>query len=126
MTKEEKLAALVEIKEELAVKAVLASISMQREFPGYQVLSVRPDPSAAKLIEQKRQSLSLTDFDLWRKYTFEGQRAVVLAAGMGRESHTAMVGLAGMYAGRAKLFFEDSIRCDEFEAEEGGPKYSQI
>lgn len=123
--KEEKLAALVEIKEELAIKAVLASLSMQREFPGWQVLSVRPDPSAARLIERKRAELTFADFNLWKNYSFEGKRAVVMAMGMSRESETEMVGLAGMYAGRARLFFEDSIRCDEFEAEEGGPKYTQ-
>lgn len=123
--KEEKLAALVEIKEELAIKAVLASLSMQREFPGWQVLSVRPDLSAARLIEIKRAELTFADFNLWKNYSFEGKRAVVMAMGMSRESETEMIGLAGMYAGRAKLFFEDSIRCDEFEAEEGGHKYTQ-
>lgn len=120
----EKLAALVEIKEELAIKAVLVSLAMQREFPGWQVLSVRPDPSAAKLIESKRGELTLADFELWRQ-TFEGRRAAVMAKGMSREMHTEMVGLAGSYARRAALFFEDSIRCDEFEAGEGGPKYGQ-
>ena len=121
----ELLQGLVEIQEEMALRAVLASIWMQREHPGHQVLSIRPDPTADGELIRMRMRLPLAEYLKWKQTSPDAWRAIIQVSGMGRDCEEQMFALMHWHHRRSEVFYKDSIGCDKFESDSGGAKYTE-